>query len=71
MGILDQLREAIRTSGRSRYVLARETGVSQTLLSRLMSGKRGVSVETLELLAHELGYEVKLQAKSEEQTNGE
>jgi len=34
----DKLREAIERSGRSRYRIAKETGVSQATLSRFMHG---------------------------------
>jgi len=62
MAILDEIRKAIRTCGRSRYVLAKETGLSQSLLCLLMSGKRNLSVEALETLARTMGYDVTLRA---------
>lgn len=40
------------------YQLAKKSGVSRAQLSNLMSGKRGVSVDTLVTLADALGYEV-------------
>ena len=54
----DTIRKAIETSGQSRYRIAKETGVSQAHLSRLMSGQRGMSVEMLERLAPYLGLEI-------------
>jgi transcriptional regulator with XRE-family HTH domain len=60
MAILDEIRKAIRTCGRSRYALAKETGLSQSLLCLLMSGKRNLSVEALETLARTMGYGVTL-----------
>lgn len=63
MAILDEMRKAIRTCGRSRYALAKETGFSQAMLSCLMSGKRALSVEALEKLAAALGYDVTLRPR--------
>jgi transcriptional regulator with XRE-family HTH domain len=60
MAILDEIRKAIRTCGRSRYALAKETGLSESLLCLLMTGKRGLSVEALEKLAAALGCNVTL-----------
>src|SRR5947209_7842781 len=42
-GVLDELREHLRASGRSLNRLARETGVGSDRLSRFMTGKRGLS----------------------------
>ncbi|MBE3123765.1 MAG: helix-turn-helix transcriptional regulator [Planctomycetes bacterium] len=66
MAILDEIREAIRTCGRTRYRLAKETGFSQALLSYLMSSKRSMSIETLEKLAAALGYNVTLRPRKKE-----
>jgi len=60
MAILDEIRKAIRTCGRSRYALAKETGLSESQLCLLMSGKRGLSVEALETLSRSVGYDVTL-----------
>ena len=57
-GLENTIRKAIETSGQSRYRIAKETGVSQAHLSRLMSGERGLSVEMLERLAPHLGLEI-------------
>ena len=50
----EELRRAIREaeeSGRSRYAIARESGVSQSVLSRFMRGERPtITLETLEKL---------------------
>ena len=61
--ILDQIREAIQTSGKSRYRIWKETGITQAQLSRLLSGERGLSIEALEKLAEYLGLEVTLKPK--------
>lgn len=54
----DQLRDAIRDCGRSRYKLAQETGISQATLSRLVNGKGGVSLEYLDKLGDALGLAI-------------
>ena len=54
----DGIRKAIESSGQTRYRIAKETGISQAHLSRLMSGERGLSVEMLERLAPYLGLEI-------------
>jgi transcriptional regulator with XRE-family HTH domain len=54
----DQLRQAIESSGVSRYVLARSVGVSDSALSRFMSGVRGLNLSSLDKLADVLGLEI-------------
>jgi transcriptional regulator with XRE-family HTH domain len=57
---MDQLRDAIAASGRSRNSLAIETDMDPAHLVRIMQGTRGVSIENLERLCKALGYEVVL-----------
>ena len=45
--------------GVTRYRIAKESGVSASQLSKLMTGKRGVSVSTMATLADALGYELR------------
>ena len=61
--LMQQIRRAIDASGKSRYRIAQESGVAESVLSRLMSGERGVSTEVLERLADSLGFEVTLRVK--------
>ena len=56
--IIEQIRRAVEASGKSRYSIAKESGVAESQLSRLMSGERGLSVETVERLADCLGLEI-------------
>ena len=58
MTVYDDLREAINASGTSRYRISKETGISEAQLSLFMAGKKGLSVEALEKLAHHLGLEI-------------
>ena len=64
--LLDSIRGAIEqaeTSGVTRYRIALDTGISQALLSRFMSGERGLSVESIERLAEYLGLEIIVRPK--------
>jgi transcriptional regulator with XRE-family HTH domain len=64
--IFDTIRKAIEASDKTRYRLSKETGIDQAQLSRLMSGKEGVSVENLERLAEALGLEIVIHPKMAE-----
>ena len=61
--ILDAICEAIEASDKTRYRIAKDTGISQAHLSRLMSGERGLSIDTLERLADYLGLEIVIRPK--------
>ena len=61
--ILDQIRQAIQTSGKTRYRIWQETDIAEAQLSRLMKGKSGLSIESLEALADCLGLEVVIRKK--------
>ena len=56
--IYNQLRAAIKACGRSRYTIAKETGISESHLSQLMDGTKGMSVEAIEKLADALDLEI-------------
>jgi DNA-binding phage protein len=51
----DQLRRAIKTSGKTRYRIWRETGIAQETLSRFVSGKGGLSIDGIDKLGECLG----------------
>ena len=65
------IKEAILASEVSRYRLAKDAGLSQALLSRVMSGKRGLGLDTAEILAEALDLEiiVRPRKKSGRKTN--
>jgi plasmid maintenance system antidote protein VapI len=52
------LRQAILDCGRTRYELAKETGVSQPVLSRFVNGQRDLTLATVDKLAPTLGLEL-------------
>jgi transcriptional regulator with XRE-family HTH domain len=53
-----QIREAIEASCVSRYMLAEQAGIAESVLSRFMSGKQGISSSTLDKIAEVLGLQV-------------
>ena len=60
---LKALRQAVLSSEKSRYRIAIESRVSAGQLSRLVHGKRGLSVESAERLAMALGMEIKVMVR--------
>ena len=57
------LRETIQQSEKSRYAIAKETGVSAGVLSRFVSGERSITIDTADKLCHALGLTVKTKTK--------
>ena len=58
MSITSQLKRAIEQAGVSRYVVCRRAQVDQGAVSRFMSGKRSLTLETADRLAEALGLEL-------------
>lgn len=59
MGILnDAIRAAVERDGRTRYALAKASGVDQATLSRWWSGGQGLSLDAAEKLLPVLGLTV-------------
>lgn len=56
--ILKAIRKAMGTSSKTRYRLWKDTGIDQAHLSRLLTGKVGLSLENLERLADALDLEI-------------
>ncbi len=52
------IRRAIRSSGITRYAIAKATGIGQSTLSRFVRGQGGLSLDTLDKLADLLGLEI-------------
>ena len=51
----DSLKAAIRQTGKPLYRLAKESGVSQPIIYRFVSGERDIRLETADKLAAALG----------------
>ena len=62
--LVDTMRQAVERSGKSRYRIAKESGVSAGQLSRLVSGERGLNVDTIERLADYLGLRITVAPKA-------
>jgi hypothetical protein len=54
-GLVEQLKEAIRGSGKSLYQLGKDSGVGPDRLSRFMRGERGLTIRAVEQLCDTLG----------------
>ncbi len=50
-----QLRKAIKASGRTRYALSKETGIHQSSLSRFIVSGRGLKLANVDRLCAALG----------------
>ena len=55
--ILDTIREQVRTCGKSRYRICKETGLDQAALLRIMTGG-GCKAETIDILFEYFGLKV-------------
>lgn len=58
-GIVDDLLRAIVKSKLSQYQLAKDTAVPQPILSRFLSGQRGISLDTAAKIAAHLGLRLR------------
>ena len=58
--VSNQVRRAIETCGVSRYRISKETGVSQAVLSRFMSGQASLTLDTVDRIAYLLPLTVKV-----------
>ncbi len=54
----DQIRRAVDGSGMSRYRICKELGLAEATMSRFMSGRGGLSMETLDALADFLNLNI-------------
>lgn len=61
--IRNALRKAIATNSKSRYTIAKETGIPEPTLCLFMQGKRGMLLDRLEYLAEYLGLEIIIRPK--------
>lgn len=61
--LLNAMRRAIESGPKTRYRLSKETGIGESQLAKVMSGKAGLSIERAELLADALGLEITVRPK--------
>lgn len=62
--LVDAIRRAVEASGKTRYRIAKESGVSAGQLSRLVNGERGMTVDTIERLADYMGLRITIEPKA-------
>jgi transcriptional regulator with XRE-family HTH domain len=65
--ISEQVRQAVRDCGLTRYEIAKRTGISNATLSRFIHGERGLSMEYLDTLGELLGLEIVVRHKPAKQ----
>jgi transcriptional regulator with XRE-family HTH domain len=58
MNVSETLRRAIEQCGMSRYEIAKETGIAQSMLSRFVTARRGLSLDAVDRLAAFLKLEL-------------
>ena len=61
--LVDSIRQAVEASGKTQYRIAKESGVSAGQLSRLVSGERAMTVNTIERLADYLDLRISIEPK--------
>ncbi len=59
----DQVRLAVGTASMSRYAICKAIGMDQSVMSRFMAGKGGLSMEVLDALAEVLNLELRPASK--------
>jgi hypothetical protein len=61
--ICDQLRQAIRNSGKTHYRIGKDAGVKPEMVARFVRGERDVRAETFAKIAAALGLELRKQGE--------
>lgn len=64
--LLSAIKREIEQCGQTRYRIAKATGISESQLSRLMSGECGLSFDALERLSAYLGLEIIIRPKKQQ-----
>ena len=59
----DQIRRAIEACGKSRYQIAKETGVDAATLCRFVQGRHGLLLDTLDRVAECIGMRIVLEGE--------
>ena len=61
--LVDEIRDAIQASDKTRYRLSKMTGISESQLCRLMSGQAGLSLDNVDRLVEALDLEIMVRPK--------
>ena len=61
--VLNDIRKAIKASSLTRYRMSKATDIDHAQMCRLMAGKSGLSIASLERLADCLGLEIVIRPK--------
>lgn len=59
MTMSNQMRELIANCGETRYRIAQNTGLSESMLSKFATGRQGLSMAALDVLGAYLQWEVR------------
>ena len=59
----EQIRQAIKASGMSRYAICKRLDFSESVMSKFMRGQCGLSLETIDRLGELLGLEIVARAR--------
>ena len=62
----DQIRQAIETCGKSRYQIAKESGVDAATLCRFVQGQHGLLMDSLDRIAECIGLQVVVKGEARE-----
>ena len=63
----DQIRDKVNASKMSRYAICKAIGLNQGAMSRFMSGKGGMSLETIDRLAELLGLSIASNSRDQDE----
>ena len=66
----DQLRDAIKSCGKTRYRIWQETGISQEVLSRFVNMKGGLSMRAVDKIGEYLGLKITFERRPRKQKGG-
>mgnify|MGYP002783803940 FL=1 len=61
--LTSEIRAAVKASDQTPYAIAKGANVARSQLSRLLSGKSGMTVDTIERLADYLGLRITIEPK--------
>ena len=67
--LMDQIRDAVDSSGLSRYRICKELDLPESSMSRFMLGRTGLSPENLDALCDFLGFDL-VQRRKRRTTKG-